>query len=184
VFVLVPQELTVRLHEALGEGVMSLPGGRPTDMTAVVPWQMTEHAAQAAADWLKVITEAGGKIAFGGRRAGLYVEPAVITAPAGTRPFPPPPHEAPYFVIDSYDKQPRVQLDRFPDLTELCVFTPDQSRALELAQLASVSHVEAFVPGPSPGAPRSDTPAARDSDLSELLANMTRQKRVDLVFTS
>lgn len=184
VFVLTPEALTVRLHEALGEGVMSLPGGKPTDMTSVVPWQLTEGAAQAAVDWLATVTHMGGKVAFGGRRMGLYVEPAVVTAPAGTRPLPAPPPHAPFFVIDSYDKQPRVQLERFPEITAAAIFTPDASRAIELSRLADVLRVEVFAPGPAPGTSATHKVAGQGLDLTDLLADMTRKKRVDLVFTS
>jgi acyl-CoA reductase-like NAD-dependent aldehyde dehydrogenase len=184
VFVLTPEALSARLHEALGEGVMSLPGGRPTDMTAVVPWQMTEGAAQAATDWLATVKDLGGKVAFGGRRAGLYVEPAVITAPAGTRPFPPPPPEAPFFIIDSYDKQPRAQLERFPDLVSAAVFTPDAARAEELARLVDSPHVDVFAPAPATGRESSGRAATEDHGVAVLMSDMIRKKHIHLVYTT
>ena len=152
-------------------------------MSSVVPWQLTESSAQSALDWLATVTEMGGKVAFGGRRAGLYVEPAVITAPAGTRMLPAPPPDAPFFIIDSYDKQPRTQLARFPDITEACVFTPDASRALELARLAFVSRVEVFAPGTAPDASHGGAEALHGLDLASLMSDMTHRTRVEVVST-
>lgn len=183
-FVLSHESLTSRLHESLGAAVMSLSGGRPTDMSTVVPWQLSEQAAQSAVDWLAVMKESGGSVFCGGRRTSTYVEPAVVTAPAGTRALPSPPPEAPFFVIDSYDKHPRAQLERFPELTAALVFSPDARRGVQLARLADVSRVEVFSPRP---ATAGSSPGGADPsgvDLSDLIADMTRRKRVDMVYTA
>ena len=178
-YVLCPEELTARLHAALGEGAVSLPGGHRENPDDVVPWQLTESAVRFATDWLDAITGMGGKVASGGRHNGLYVEPAVVTAPAGTRALPPPPAGAPFFVIDSYDKHPRAQLERFPDITEMLIFTPDPKRALELARLTDAERVDVIAPHSTGQVSPGPTGAA---DISALLAGMTRTTNVNLLY--
>jgi acyl-CoA reductase-like NAD-dependent aldehyde dehydrogenase len=184
--VLCEQALNARLLEALSTGLKALPGGRPNSASNMVSWQITENAAQAAEKWLTTISDLGGRVVSGGARHGLYVEPAVVVAPAGTRPIPMPPAGTPFFVVDSYDKHPRVHLARFPDLTEILIFTPDARRMFELASVADVERVDVIAPRPaqdkgqSPGG-ADVTPAA---DLATLLSGMTRRKKVNLLYSS
>jgi acyl-CoA reductase-like NAD-dependent aldehyde dehydrogenase len=182
--VLCPQALVARFLDGLSQGVMSLPGGRPASASNVVPWQITEHAAQAAVDWLQVVGEMGGKLVCGGGRKGLYVEPAVVVAPAGTGVLPMPPSGAPFFLVDSYDKHPRVQLSRFPDLAEMLIFTPDARRAMELSAVADVEHVDVIAPRPPQESMPSQAMSPPAEDLSALLSGMTRRKQVNLLFSA
>jgi len=183
--VLCPQALNARLLETLSAGVKTLPGGRANSTSNVIPWQITETAAQTAVDWLAVIGEQGGRVVAGGERNGLYVEPAVVIAPAGTRDVPLPPPGAPFFLVDSYDKHPRVQLARFPDLAEILIFTPDARRVLELAAVADVERVDVIAPRPpqEPAQVTSEAGATPAADLATLLSEMTRRKKINLLYS-
>jgi acyl-CoA reductase-like NAD-dependent aldehyde dehydrogenase len=180
-FVLCPQDLSSRLNEGLSAGLQSLGGVNLGDASASVPWQTTDSAAGRAEDWLKSIVQTGGILVSGGQRKGPFIEPAVVTAPAGHRRISPPPAQAPFFIVDSYDKQPRRQLLRFPGLEEACIFTSDMDRALEWARLPDVPHVDVL--STRPGNYMGSTEAPHNEQLRRLMSGMTRTKRVELHLT-
>lgn len=181
--VLCPQALNAKLLEALSAGLKALPGGRAGSTSNVIPWQVSDAAAQAATDWLAQIAEQGGRVVSGGQRSGLYVEPAVVIAPAGTREVTLPPAGAPFFLVDSYDKHPRVQLSRFADLSELLIFTPDARRTLELAAVADVERVDVIAPRPPQEPAQTSAESTPAADLATLLSGMTRRKKVNLLYS-
>lgn len=177
-FVLTPQELTSRMQEALASGISSLKTGDLKDPSAEVPWQMSDALAQRAEDWLAAIRQAGGIIAHGGQRQGTYVEPTVVVAPAGYRRIPPPPEDAPVFVIDSYDKQPLRHLDRIPVLEQASVFTSDLNSALELAKLPDVARVDVYTT--HAGQPGVGDVGQDTERLRRVMTEMTRRKWVEV----
>jgi len=183
--VLCPQALNAKLLEALSAGLKALPGGRVNSTSNLVPWQVSDAAAQAAMDWLAQMAEQGGRVVSGGERSELYVEPAVVIAPAGTREVALPPPGAPFFLVDTYDKHPRVQLSRFPDLSEILIFTPDARRTLELAAVADVERVDVIAPRPpqEPVQTAAEAGASPGADIATLLSGMTRRKKVNLLYS-
>jgi acyl-CoA reductase-like NAD-dependent aldehyde dehydrogenase len=180
-FILCPQDLSGRLYAGLSAGLQSLGGAHLAEASASVPWQTTDSGAQRAEDWLKSIVQTGGILVSGGQRRGPFVEPAVVAAPAGHRRISPPPAQAPFFIVDSYDKQPRRQLLRFPDLEEACVFTSDMDRALDWARLPDVPHVDVLSTRPGNSAGQAEAP--RNDQLLRLMSDLIRTKRVELFLT-
>jgi acyl-CoA reductase-like NAD-dependent aldehyde dehydrogenase len=177
-FILVPQSLTSRLNESLAASLASLSGSDLREPTALVPWQISDGLAQRAEDWLTGATQAGGVLVCGGERRGAWVGPSLLVAPAGFRPLSAPPPEAPFFVVDSYDKQFGRHLARFPDLREAAVFSGDIQSALELAQVPNVSRIDVFTTRPGRSAA---TGAAGDADeMRRVMSGMMRRKWVEL----
>jgi acyl-CoA reductase-like NAD-dependent aldehyde dehydrogenase len=175
-FVVVPQSLAVRFGESLAAGLSALKGARPGDTAAEVPWQLTGNSAQRSMDWLAGIREAGGIVSHGGQCQGTYIEPTVITAPAGYRAVAAPPITMPVFIVDSYDKQPERHLTRIPGLEEAYVFAGSLQAALDLARLPQVSRVEIFQERAGALAP-GEKPYDHE-EQKQLLASMSRHKWV------
>jgi acyl-CoA reductase-like NAD-dependent aldehyde dehydrogenase len=143
-FVVVPQAQAIRFGESLAAGLAALKGTRPSDASSEVPWQITDSSAARAVEWLEQIRTAGGIVSHGGQRQGTYIEPTVLTAPAGYRPIAAPPASLPVFIVDSYDKQPERHLHRVPALEEVYIFAGSLQASLELARIPQVNRVEIF----------------------------------------
>ena len=102
----------------------------------------------------------------------------MITAPAGLEAIAPPPHHAPFLILDSYDKRPGHQLRRFPHIEEASIFTSDVQSALELIGVPNVSRVDVYTTRSGQSTSR---PVAEDLEqLQHLITGMTRRKRVEL----
>jgi acyl-CoA reductase-like NAD-dependent aldehyde dehydrogenase len=176
-FVLVPQALAGRLGESLAAGLAALKGANVGDAGAEVPHQISDNLAQRVEDWLSTVQQAGAIVSYGGQRHGAYVEPIVLTAPAGYREIAAPPPTAPVFIIDSYDKQPERHLTRIPELDEVYIFAGSLQAALDLARLPDVRRVEVF-PDKSGPAPLSQEKPHDHERLRQIMAGMTRRKWV------
>jgi glyceraldehyde-3-phosphate dehydrogenase (NADP+) len=177
-FILAPHSLSARLNESLAASLASLSGTDLSEQTTLVPWQISDALAQRAEDWLASATQAGGVLVCGGRRRGAWVEPSLLAAPAGFRPLATPPPEAPFLVVDSYDKQCVRHLARIPALHEAAVFSGDIQAALELAQVPNVARIDVFTTRPGRSA---TVGAAGDADqLRRVMSGMMRRKWVEL----
>lgn len=177
-FIVVPQALASRLGESLAAGLAALKGASPDDAGAEVPWQISDNMAQRVMDWISTVQQAGAIVSHGGQRHGSYVEPVVVTAPAGYREIPAPPPTAPVFIIDSYDKQPERHLRRIPELEEVYIFAGSLQAALDLARIPEVPRVEVF---PDKLGPTLAVEQPHDYErLRQLIAGMTLRKWVGL----
>lgn len=175
-FVLAPQAVGARLSESLAAGLAALKGASPGDAGNEVPWQISDNMAQRVMEWISNLQQAGGIVSHGGQRHGAYVEPTVITAPAGYRAIAAPPHTAPVFIVDTYDKQPERHLARFPELEEVYIFASSLPAALDMARIPEVPRVEIF---PDRAVPSQASENPHDHErLRHILAGMTRRKWV------
>ena len=175
-FVLAPQALAARLSESVAAGLAALKGANPGDAGSEVPWQISDSTAERVMDWISTVKQAGGIVSHGGQRHGTYVEPTVITAPAGYRGIAAPPPTAPVFVVDSYDKQPERHLVRIPELEEVHIFAGSLQSALDLARIPEVPRIEIF---PDKAGPTLSLERTHDHGrLRQIMAGMTLRKWV------
>lgn len=180
-FVLAPVDLTAGLTKALAKGISTMSFDDLTSPDADVPWQISDTMARRATDWLASIQQAGGKLICGGEATDACVHPAIILAPTGYSAIAPPPNDAPFLVVDSYDKQFQRHLARYPNLEEAFVFTGAIQSALELARLPAVPRVDVYTLG-SGGAAHEDSRDDADQ-LRRVIGSMTRRKWVELHLT-
>ena len=102
-------------------------------------------------------------------------------APTGYSAIAPPPNDAPFLVVDSYDKQFQRHLARYPDLEEAFVFTGAIQSAMELARLPEVPRVDVYTLSAEGNAPEDSRDDA--DQLRRVIGGMTRRKWVELHLT-
>lgn len=177
-FVVVPKELTKRFRDSLAAALNSLKTAALSEDGCDIPGQINDSMAQRGENWLANITQAGGILFYGGQRRGSYIEPAIVLPPAGQRTIPPPPAEAPVFVIEAYDRRPGQALERIPDLQQAYVFTSELDAALEIARQPEVPRVDVFTArsGREP-----QTRRIQDTDgVRRAMSQMTRHKWIEV----
>lgn len=180
-FVLVPKDLTSRVTKALASGVSAMVFDDLSSPDADIPWQISDTMARRATDWLKTIKQTGARVICGGERTGACIHPAIILASTGYSAIAPPPSDAPFLVVDSYDKQFQRHLARYPDLEEAFVFTGAIQSAMELARLPEVPRVDVYTLGSEGNAPEDSRDDA--DQLRRVISGMTRRKWVELHLT-